>query len=73
MNSIQLQDNISHEQYQMAVDVLNAIGVKVKVSKNDPLPQFVINGIKQGLQEIKEGKGIPSAAVHKNAMELCMK
>lgn len=73
MNSIHLQDNISIEQYKMAIDVLNAIGIKVKVSKKETLPPFVVEGIKKGIQEIDKNEGIPSAEVHKKAMQLCMK
>ncbi len=73
MNTIELQDNISYEQYQMAIDVLNAIGVKVKTSEKEQLPNFVVEGIKKGIQEIHDGKGISSEELHKQALELCMK
>ncbi len=39
----------------------------------EKLPGFVIKGIKKGIQEIKEGKGIPSHKVYEKALELCTK
>ena len=49
----------------MAVRVLEAIGLEVKKEKE--LPTEIIEGIEQGWQELREGKGIPSEEVHKKA------
>ena len=44
-----------------------------EVQKNEmpTLPLEVIEGIEQGWQELREGKGIASADVHKKARILC--
>ena len=53
----------------MAVRVLEAIGLEVK--KEEELSTEIIQGIEQGWQELREGKGIPSEEVHKKARLLC--
>ena len=65
MRTIQFSKNITFEQYQMAVRVLEAIGLEVK--KEEKLSAEIIQGIEQGWQELREGKGIPSEEVHKKA------
>ena len=65
MRTIQFSKNITFEQYQMAVRVLEAIGLEVK--KEEELSAEIIQGIEQGWQELHEGKGIPSEEVHKKA------
>ena len=65
MRTIQFSKNITFEQYQMAVRVLEAIGLEVK--KEEKLSAEIIQGIEQGWQELREGKGIPSQEVHKKA------
>ena len=53
----------------MAVRVLEAIGLEVKKEKE--LPTEIIEGIEQGWQELREGKGISSEEVPKKARLLC--
>ena len=65
MRTIQFSKNNTFEQYQMAVRVLEAIGLEVK--KEEELSAEIIQGIEQGWQELREGKGIPSEEVHKKA------
>ena len=65
MRTIQFNKNITFEQYQMAVRVLEAIGLEVK--KEEELSAEIIEGIEQGWKELREGKGIPSEEVHKKA------
>ena len=69
MRIIQFNKNITFEQYQMAVRVLEAIGLEVK--KEEELSAEIIEGIEQGWKELREGKGIPSEEVHKKARLLC--
>ena len=69
MRTIQFNKNITFEQYQMAVRVLEAIGLEVK--KEEELSAEIIEGIEQGWKELREGKGIPSEEVHKKARLLC--
>ena len=69
MRTIQFNKNITFEQYQMAVRVLEAIGLEVK--KEEELSAEIIEGIEQGWTELHEGKGIPSEEVHKKARLLC--
>ena len=69
MRTIQFNKNITFEQYQMAVRVLEAIGLEVK--KEEELSAEIIEGIEQGWKELHEGKGIPSEEVHKKARLLC--
>ena len=69
MRTIQFNKNITFEQYQMAVCVLEAIGLEVK--KEEELSAEIIEGIEQGWKELREGKGIPSEEVHKKARLLC--
>ena len=64
MRTIQFNKNITFEQYQMAVCVLEA-------KKEKELSTEIIEGIEQGWQELREGKGIPSEEVHKKARLLC--
>jgi hypothetical protein len=71
MKSIQFNQEITFEQYQMAVRVLEAIGLEVQKNEMPTLPLEVIEGIEQGWQELREGKGIASADVHKKARILC--
>ena len=68
MRTIQFNKNITFEQYQMAVRVLEAIGLEVK---KEELSAEIIEGIEQGWKELREGKGIPSEEVHKKARLLC--
>ena len=69
MRTIQFNKNITFEQYQMAVRVLEAIGLEVK--KEEELSAEIIEGIEQGWKELREGEGIPSEEVHKKARLLC--
>ena len=69
MRHIQFNQDITFEQYQMAVRVLEAIGLEVK--KEEELSAEIIEGIEQGWKELREGKGIPSEEVHKKARLLC--
>ena len=69
MRTIQFNKNITFEQYQMAVRVLEAIGLEVK--KEEELSAEIIEGIELGWKELREGKGIPSEEVHKKARLLC--
>lgn len=69
MNAIQLKGDVSLEQYQMAVRVLEAIGLDVE--KYEGLPKVIIEGIEEGWQELRNGKGIPSDEVRKKAWALC--
>jgi len=64
MRHIQFNQDITFEQYQMAVRVLEAIGLEVK---KEELSAEIIEGIEQGWKELREGKGIPSEEVHKKA------
>ena len=68
MRTIQFNKNITFEQYQMAVRVLEAIGLEVK---KEELSAEIIEGIEQGWKELREGEGIPSEEVHKKARLLC--
>lgn len=70
MRIIQFNKNITFEQYQMAVRVLEAIGLEVK---KEELSAEIIEGIEQGWKELHEGKGISSEEVHKKARLLCTK
>ncbi len=38
--------------------------ITTTTNEEEKLPNFVIEGIKKGMQEIDEGKGIPSNEVH---------
>ena len=71
MRHIQFNQDITFEQYQMAVRVLEAIGLDVQKNEIQSLPLEVIQGIEEGWQELREGKGIASADVHKKARILC--
>ncbi|WP_460485669.1 hypothetical protein [Capnocytophaga sp. HP1101] len=71
MRNIQFNQELTTEQYQMAVRVLEAIGLDVQKNEALSLPLQVIEGIEQGWQELREGRGIPSAEVHKKARLLC--
>ena len=64
MRHIQFNQDITFEQYQMAVRVLEAIGLDVQKNEIQSLPLEVIQGIEEGWQELREGKGIPSSEVH---------
>ncbi len=50
MRSIQFNQEITFEQYQMAVRVLEAIGLEVQKNEMPTLPLEVIEGIEQGWQ-----------------------
>ena len=71
MRHIQFNQDITFEQYQMAVRVLEAIGLDVQKNEIQSLPLEVIQGIEKGWQELREGKGIPSSEVHQKARLLC--
>ena len=71
MRHIQFNQDITFEQYQMAVRVLEAIGLDVQKNEIQSLPLEVIKGIEEGLLELREGKGIPSSEVHQKARLLC--
>ena len=71
MRHIQFNQDITFEQYQMAVRVLEAIGLDVQKNEIQSLPLEVIQGIEEGWQELREGKGIPSSEVHQKARLLC--
>ncbi len=67
METIQLQDNISSEQYEMAVRVLEAMNIKVY--KKERVPNHVLQEIEKGLEDVKNGNVIPSEIVHKQMRE----
>ena len=71
MRHIQFNQDITFEQYQMAVRVLEAIGLDVQKNEIQSLALEVIQGIEEGWQELREGKGIPSSEVHQKARLLC--
>ena len=71
MRHIQFNQDITFEQYQMAVRVLEAIGLDVQKNEIQSLPLEVIQCIEEGWQELREGKGIPSSEVHQKARLLC--
>jgi len=49
----------------------NAVGLDVQKNEIQSLPLEVIQGIEEGWQELREGKGIPSSEVHQKARLLC--
>ncbi len=57
MNTIQLQGDISFEQYQMAVNVLEAIGLKVKKQKN-PQEDFVLSDEQKKILDSRSKRAI---------------
>ncbi|MBS9774520.1 MAG: hypothetical protein KGV59_05115 [Tenacibaculum sp.] len=81
MNTIELQGDISQEQYQMAVRVLKAINIKVKednpfTSVSSIVPELTeedIKALEQSKKEDEQGLHIASSEVHKKALEICMK
>lgn len=67
MNTIQLQNDISLEQYQMAVRVLEAIGIEVsdKIDKKVYLSQEEKEELQKGIDDIETGK----TYTHKQVMD----
>lgn len=68
MRSIQFNREITFGQYEM----LEAFGLDVQKNEMQPLSLEVIEGIEQGWKELREGKGIANAEVHKKAKLLCI-
>ncbi len=69
MNTIQLQGNVTFEQYQMAVNVLEAIGLKVK--REEKISNELLASIEQGIAEAEAGKLIPNDEVLAKAEAIC--
>lgn len=68
MNTIRLQNDITMEQYQMAVRVLEAIGLKVqKEELTENQKELILQGIKQA----ENGQTKSYLEVRKNARKIC--
>ncbi|QOR73562.1 hypothetical protein SAMN05443429_103149 [Cruoricaptor ignavus] len=67
-STIKLVGEVSPEKYEMAVRVLEAIGLPVEY---DGLSDYEIEGIEEGLRQMEEGKTVPSSEVHRMAELLC--
>ncbi len=63
MTTIQLQENISYEKYQMVIRLLEAIDIKVV--KKEQVPNYMLQEIEKGLEDVKKGNVISSELVHK--------
>lgn len=55
------------------IGILKIFEVEDITTTNEKLPNYVVEGVEKGIQEIKEGKGISSMEVHKRALKLCTK
>ncbi len=68
MNTIQLEGNITFEQYQKAVSLLEGIGLRVKKEETSV---ELLESLKRGLQNIKDGKVKSNEEVQKMAEAIC--
>lgn len=66
--NIELKDNISIEQYQMAIRVLEAMGVK---DKEIELTEKQKLSIQRGIEQANKGSLIPHSEVMNKAKEIC--
>ncbi len=83
MNTIQLQGDISFEQYQMAVNALEAIGLEVEKPLCKPrnivetdeivLTQEDLVALEQSKKEDEQGLYMASEEVYKKALAVCIK
>ena len=69
MRAIQFNKNNTAEQRHMPVSTLTTVELEIK----EELPEEIIEGIEQGWQELRQGKGISNEEVHKKARLLCAK
>ncbi|CEN36723.1 hypothetical protein [Capnocytophaga cynodegmi] len=69
MNTIRLQNDISAEQYQMAVRVLEAIGLKVQ--KDTELTETQKESILRGIAQAKNGQTKSHLEVREEARKIC--
>ncbi|GIM55524.1 hypothetical protein CAPN005_21710 [Capnocytophaga cynodegmi] len=67
--SIQFKNNISFEQYQMAIRVLEAIGLEVE--KEIKLTEKQKESILRGIEQADKGLLKPHSEVMKKAREIC--
>ena len=54
MNTIELKGNISIEQYDMAIRVLEALGLKVAKNKKDKPNQLTLEAMKEAEQMLEK-------------------
>lgn len=66
--SITLKENVSFEQYQMAIKVLEAIGVK---DKEEVFTETQKQSIMRGIEQADKGILKPHSEVMKKAKEIC--
>lgn len=66
--SITLKENVSFEQYQMAIKVLEAIGVK---DKEEVFTEAQKQSIMRGIEQADKGILKPHSEVMKKAKEIC--
>lgn len=66
--SITLKENVSFEQYQMAIKVLEAIGVK---DKEEVFTEAQKKSIMRGIEQADKGILKPHSEVMKKAKEIC--
>ncbi len=67
MRAIQFNKNNTAEQCHTPVSTLATVELEIK----EELPAEIIEGIEQGWQELRQGKGISNEEVHKKARLLC--
>lgn len=66
--NITLKENISFEQYQMAIKVLEAIGVK---DKEEYFTEAQKESIMRGIDQAEKGMLKPHSEVMEKAKEIC--
>jgi hypothetical protein len=76
MNTIQLKENISLDRYQMAVRVLEAIGIPVKGNEKTQYDPYELTDedlfcISKSNDDMLNGRVKNSIDVHKRAKQLC--
>ena len=54
MNTIELKGNISIEQYDMAIRVLEALGLKIAKNKKDKPKQLTLEAMKEAEQMLEK-------------------
>ncbi len=73
--SFRIQEDSELEKILSILEIFGAEDIRSSNTLDDEetLPQYVVEDIKEGIQELEDGQGIPSHLVHKEALELCMK
>jgi hypothetical protein len=78
MDAIQLKQNISTDQYEMAIRVLKAMGVIDEETENEKYEPYFLTeedliSIAQSDEDLMNGRVTNSKDVHQKARELCGK